>query len=222
MLSSDQHAGPASFGVAELVQMASDRLAQGGTISDLAREIGVRPGTLRQKLGRVGYRAKKPRKRDPEFDRDVAMAWQESGKVLIGTMKIAGGSFGRVKRSLIKQGLAVASDFPANRTRARTKIPHTLPPDANGYISVTLPPDHWLVPMAMGANRRVLQHRMVMAEYLGRPLFRGETVHHINGNRSDNRIENLQLRTSNHGPGAAFVCRCCGSVDIIPAPIKEI
>jgi hypothetical protein len=38
-----------------------------------------------------------------------------------------------------------------------------------------------------------LQHRVVMERILGRPLHEDETIHHINGVRSDNRPENLEL-----------------------------
>jgi hypothetical protein len=51
-----------------------------------------------------------------------------------------------------------------------------------------------------------LQHRVVMERILGRPLHEDETIHHINGVRSDNRVP----RTSSFGwehPGAAFASK---------------
>lgn len=44
-----------------------------------------------------------------------------------------------------------------------------------------------------GGNKLVYQHRFVMGEKIGRPLERNESVHHVNGIRSDNRLENLEL-----------------------------
>lgn len=68
--------------------------------------------------------------------------------------------------------------------------------DAKGYRNLHRP-DH---PNAT-QHGAIKEHVLVMSTHLGRPLRNGETVHHRNGIRGDNRVENLELWSANHSSG---------------------
>lgn len=63
---------------------------------------------------------------------------------------------------------------------------------ADGYVEVYAP-EHPRVSTRRHVRRYVVEHILVMENAIGRYLLPGETVHHKNTIRDDNRIENLEL-----------------------------
>lgn len=61
----------------------------------------------------------------------------------------------------------------------------------------------WYDPKCVHANSQgwVYEHRYVMGEHIGRRLTKEENVHHLNGDRSDNRLDNLELWSTKQPPG---------------------
>lgn len=81
-----------------------------------------------------------------------------------------------------------------------------------GYRHVVVPPDErWLV----GGASSALEHRLVLARQLGRPLRRDESVHHRNGQRSDNRPSNLELWSRYQPNGSRAEDKVAWALDIL-------
>lgn len=70
--------------------------------------------------------------------------------------------------------------------------------DGHGYFVVPIPREHRHL---VGGATKTGEHRLVMARHLGRALAPDEQVHHINGVRTDNRLENLELWSTSHPSG---------------------
>lgn len=75
-----------------------------------------------------------------------------------------------------------------------------------GYIEIYVP-EH---PHARG-GKYVFEHRINMEKKLKRYLLAGEEVHHINGDKTDNRIENLELWRKSHPAGVRITSLHCES-----------
>jgi hypothetical protein len=94
--------------------------------------------------------------------------------------------------------------------------------DAHGYVQIYVTPDER--PPGCEKRTNLPEHRIVMARHLGRHLLPHETVHHKNGDKQDNRIENLELWSRNHSDGQRVADKLAWAREIISTyePIEDL
>jgi hypothetical protein len=101
---------------------------------------------------------------------------------------------GRCRSCARKHEFANGRSFSDNHRKAisKSKTGNNHPkwaPIGSTYICA----DGYIIEKA--ENKWAAQHKLVVERFLHRPLKKGEVVHHINENRSDNNIENLYIFT---------------------------
>lgn len=199
--------------VAELV--ASDNIY----IKEICEQFGLTRITVHRIAARHGVRrpvGRQPRVlSDEETNQIIELGLTDMSQQAIAEM--FGLSQSRVSHILRYHGIFKSKGRNKPRRESHGSWKGGVHAAPGGYLWELV---DWDDPMASmrSSNGYVLQHRLVMARSLGRPLTKDENVHHINGIKDDNRLENLELwtRPQPRGVRADQVSHCatctCGKL----------
>jgi hypothetical protein len=149
------------------------------TMKGISKKLHIAVGKVYNRLKYMGVHTRK--NSDYPVSEKVRETWREIGRSRKG--------YKMTDAQKKKMSIAAKERFmrKGHGTRFLGGIRHR----SDGYIGIYMP----FHPNA-ASDGYVMEHRLVMERCIGRYLCENEVVHHINYNRSDNRIENLKLMTA--------------------------
>ena len=166
-----------------------------GSTRLVADKLGMRTDTVGKLLNRHGVATPRMGRRNPhsacERNAEKVLKMCADGCSLAEIGRAVGTKGEEVKKFLRRNG--VTKEFPTSSFGERHYAWKGRLTDKDGYVVIHCK-GH---PYARKHTHYIFEHRLVMEDSLGRFLLPTEVVHHLNGLRDDNRIENLQLFHSN-------------------------
>ena len=177
-------------------------ITQQKTLNEMCSIVGVKsPITMAKILRERGIDTDVTNKRrkektmsgmsEPEFREYLRRLYQDEKKSINKIAKMIGVTSATIRKYLLQYEIPLLSHLDAIQTFSTGEGA----PNWNGgrhihdgYVEIYCP-DHPF------ANKRkcVYEHRLVVEKKIGRILSTDEHIHHINGIKTDNRIENLLL-----------------------------
>lgn len=202
----------------ELCDLHYDRMQKGRPVDDKHYKSCVVSGCKKKvadaTLGICQMHAAERRRNDPNYTPPMPGQCRADGCVVgVGARSALG--YCRYHAKCLRDGVPFG-------TRLRTKSGTewwvderwgSVWSNTEGYVYAKTP-----------SGRRLL-HRLVMEHAIGRALTKAETVHHVNGQRDDNRLENLELWSKSQPPGQRVIDKVRWALELLeqyPEYVEQI
>lgn len=151
------------------VEKALSHYRSGGTAAEFSEMAGISKSSGLKWLSDNGH--KRPSR--GRHAKTIRLLWEEGMTVSEIAEKVPLTAF-QVRRTLIRQGI-----FEPHRHAKGVRI------NTNGYVEYTV-----------GPHKGRCVHVVEMEKFIGRRIKEGETVHHIDGDKTNNTLENLAFCTN--------------------------